>query len=123
MKYIYCSTKVTKKKQGYTNFKAYTQHSVTIHHQTDDSGQAMHEGLMDIHMNKCTCVNSHLSPGPLNCGVLCTCLMPQCSYLPTWPCHQWHLTKCDWMSVSYPTFLFSQASNLLSFVTKERHFL
>ena len=29
--------------------------------------------------------NSHLSPGPFDCRVLCYCLVPQCSYPPYWP--------------------------------------
>jgi len=30
-----------------------------------------------------------------------SCTVLQCSYLPHWPCRQWHLVNCDWMPVSY----------------------
>jgi len=45
--------------------------------------------------------NRHLRPGPLNCRVLHTCLVPQCPYPPHSPCNQWRLVNCDWMPVSY----------------------
>jgi len=43
--------------------------------------------------------NSH--PGPFNRRVLRSCLVPQCSHPPHWPCHLRHLANCDWMPVSY----------------------
>ena len=45
--------------------------------------------------------NSHRSPGPFNCRVLRSCLVPQCSYPPHWPRHQRRLANCDWMPASY----------------------
>jgi len=44
---------------------------------------------------------SHFSLGPFNSRVLRSCLVPQCSHLPHWLCHQWHLANCDWMPASY----------------------
>ena len=44
--------------------------------------------------------NSHPSPGPFDCRVLHSCLVPQCSYPPYWP-HQRRLANCDWMPASY----------------------
>jgi len=45
--------------------------------------------------------NSYPSPGALNCRVLRSCLVPQCSYPPHWPHHQRRLANCDWMLASY----------------------
>ena len=45
--------------------------------------------------------NSHPSPGPFDCRVLRSCLVPQCSYPPYWPHHQPCLANCDWMPASY----------------------
>ena len=52
-------------------------------------------------------------------------LGPQCSYPPYRPRHQRRLANCDWIPASYQriTFLFSQASILLSFVAMESHCL
>ena len=41
--------------------------------------------------------NSHLSPGPFNSSELRSCLVPQCSHLPHWLCHQRRLVNCDWI--------------------------
>ena len=40
------------------------------------------------------------SPGPFDCRVLHSCLVPQCSYPPHWPNHQQRLANCDWMPAS-----------------------
>jgi len=45
--------------------------------------------------------NSHSIPGPFDSRVLCSCLMPQCSYPPHWPHHQRRLANCDWIPASY----------------------
>jgi len=45
--------------------------------------------------------NNHPSPGPFNCRVLRSCLVPQCSHSPHWPHHQRRLANCDWMPASY----------------------
>ena len=45
--------------------------------------------------------NSHPSPGPFDCRVLRSCLVPQCSYPPYWSHHQRRLANCDWMPASY----------------------
>jgi len=45
--------------------------------------------------------NSHLSPGSFNNRALSSCLVPQCSHLPHWFCHQQRLANCDWMPASY----------------------
>jgi len=41
--------------------------------------------------------NSH--PGPFDCRVLRSCLVPQCSHPPHRPHHQRRLANCDWMPV------------------------
>jgi len=41
------------------------------------------------------------SPGPLNRRVLCSCLVPQCSYRPHRPRHQRRHANYDWMPASY----------------------
>ena len=46
-------------------------------------------------------VNSHPSPGPFDCRVLRSSLVPQCSCPPHWPHHQWRLANCDWLTASY----------------------
>ena len=38
--------------------------------------------------------NSHPSPGAFNCRVLCSCLVPQCSYPPRRIGHLWCLENC-----------------------------
>jgi len=45
--------------------------------------------------------NSHPSPGPFDCRVLPSCLVPQCSYPPYWPHHQQRRANSDWMPASY----------------------
>jgi len=45
--------------------------------------------------------NSHPSPGPFNCRILRSCLVPQSSYPPHWPHHQQLLANCDWIPASY----------------------
>ena len=45
--------------------------------------------------------NGHPSPGPFDCRVLRSCLVPQYSYLPHWPHHQRRLANCDWKPASY----------------------
>jgi len=45
--------------------------------------------------------NSHPIPVPINCRVLRSCLVPQCSYPPHWPRHQRRLANCDWTPASY----------------------
>jgi len=42
-----------------------------------------------------------LRPGAFNRRVLPSCLVPQCSYPPHRPRHQWRLTRCDGMPASY----------------------
>jgi len=43
--------------------------------------------------------NSHPSPGPFNCRVLCSCLLAQSSYTPYQSHHQ--CADCDWMHASF----------------------
>jgi len=65
--------------------------------------------------------NSHLCHGPYNSRVLRSWLVPQCSHLPHWPCHQWRFANCDCMPASYTSgqhFPSLQASNQLSFVAE-----
>jgi len=51
-----------------------------------------------------TIANSHPSLGAINCRVLRSCLVPQCSYPPNWPRHQLRLPNCHWMpAASYTT--------------------
>ena len=70
-------------------------------------------------------LNSHPSPGAFNCRVLRACLVSQCSYPSsttpsTTPC-ELSLDACDLQQ--WTTFQSSQASNLLSFVAMESHYL
>ena len=43
--------------------------------------------------------NNHPSPGPFDCRVLRSCLVPQCSYPPHWH-YQRRLANCNWMPAS-----------------------
>jgi len=45
--------------------------------------------------------NSHPSPHAFNRRILCSCLVPQCSYPPHRPHHQRRLANCDWLYASY----------------------
>ena len=70
---------------------------------------------------------SHPCLGLLNSRVLRSCMVPQCSYPPHWHCMP-STTPCElWLDACVlhqrTTFLFLQASNLLSFVAKELHIL
>ena len=54
-------------------------------------------------------VNSHPSPGTFNSRVLHSCLVPQCSYLAHWPCHQQRFANCGWMpAFNFPILMVIQ---------------
>ena len=69
--------------------------------------------------------NSHTSPGPFDCRVMHSCLVPQCSHPPYWPHHQRRPANCDWMSASYTSGQPSNSRrhpNLMRFVAEEPHY-
>ena len=73
-----------------------TTHGVDITYRTPEAACWLRLGCWSDNF-----AHSHPSPGAFNRRVLCSCLLPQCPYLPYRPRHQRRLANCDWMPACY----------------------